>query len=355
MQASVELIGHNLGIENPILSKEHIAKLEAASVTHEWESLAICTAILLMHIWRTEPEVRIPKNINLIPGQFFIQGEDYFSGFLQNIKLNGEPPTAFMEHLLLEQEPSLNLEQREYLKGILRNGQNHDLSFTLPIFQEYVLGSKSYSQIYNRPSQLNTESYLELYDQAALSQTTHDQLIKWVKSEDHHAVVFTNRPSTPPNGFFSTPEAELGLKAIGLQELPIVGAGSLFWLANLAAKPLNMYLKPSPVHALAAIQVALGTPHTASLKLALDFFCGRYEKEKWGPLDGSTIVVFEDLIGGLRSAKDAKELLEKYGVRIEMILVGITKHPTKAKSLSQVAYHVVEDINNKYLREILTC
>jgi hypothetical protein len=48
LESSVKIIGQNIGIEYPGLSRDHILKFEAAGVTHEWESLAICTAILLI-------------------------------------------------------------------------------------------------------------------------------------------------------------------------------------------------------------------------------------------------------------------------------------------------------------------
>ena len=353
LQASVELIGRNLGIEEPNLSKEHIANLEASGVTHEWESLVICTAILLTQIWRIDQNIRIPSNINPTPHQYLMRGEDYFNGFLQNIDLNGESPTIYTEALLLEQEGHLSAEQKEYLKFILRNGQDHRQSSTLHIFQEFVLGSRLFTQTYNRPSQLNTKSYLELYDRAALSKTCHDQLIEWLKSDSHHAAIFTNRPSKPLRGFFGTPEAELGAASIDLQDLPIIGAGALSWLANLETKPLHIYFKPNPVHALAAIQIALGNSLEQALKAALDFYNRNYEREIWLPLEGSTIIIFEDLKGGLVSAQSAQQLLEKSGIHAEMILVGIGKHPIKVKSLSPVAHHVIEDINHEILPEII--
>lgn len=354
LQSSVKLIGRNIGIEEPILSKEHIANFEAAGVTHEWETLAISTAILLTQIWHIDQEVRIPNNINPAPYHYLIRGEDKFTNFLQTIDLNGKFPTTYAESVLLEQDSHLNPEQIEYLKLILRSGLDHDLSPTFPIFQEYVLGSQLFTQTYNRPSQLNTKSYLELYDRKALSKTNHEKLKEWLKSEYNHAAIFTNRPNEPPKGFFSTPEAELGASAIGLPELSIVGAGSLSWLADLESKPLHTYFKPNPVHTLAALQVAIGKPLVQALKAAVELCFGNHDRKIWLPLEGSTIIVFEDLTGGFVSAQSAQQLLKNNGVHAELFLVGISNHPIKSKSLSQMAHHVIKDINQKILPEIIS-
>ena len=255
LQTPVNLIGRNLGIEEPILSKEHNAHFEAAGVTHEWETLAICTAILLIRIWQVDGEVRIPILLDPAPDKFLIRGEDKFWDFLNEIDLQGKSPTEYAATNLVKNNRSLNAEQKDYLKLVLGSGVDVDRSPTLRFFQEVVLGSNQYSQTYAYPACLDTKSYLELYDRKVLTEKNRRGLDEWLKSDNCHAVIFTNRPSQPPAGFFSTPEAEIGARAIDLGDLPIVGAGSLSWLANLESRPWDTYYKPSPVHTLAALQL----------------------------------------------------------------------------------------------------
>ncbi len=354
LQSSVKLIGNNIGIEEPILSKDHIAHFEAAGVTHEWETLAICTAILLTQVWRIDQKIRIPSLIILEPDDYLINGEDEFTEYLLNIDLRGNSPAVYTESFLYKKESQLNPEQRAYLKLILGSGLNLDISPTLPIFQELVLGSLAYTRTYNLPSNLNTKSYLQLYDRKALSKTNHEKLNKWLESDYHHAVIFTNRPSRPPKGFFSTPEAELGAAAIGLQELPLVGAGSLSWLADLESKPWHTYYKPSPVHALAALQCAVGKKLTEALKMAVDLFKGNHDRNDWLPLEGSKVFIFEDLLPGFMSASSAQQALHNNGVNVEMSFVGISSHPSKSITLSKMANCIIEDINQGVLTEIIS-
>lgn len=351
--SSVSQIGRSIGIEEPILSKEQISHFEAAGVTHEWETLAICTAILLIQVWQHDGEIRIPRIITGTSESFLIRGDDRFWEFLNEIDLQGKEPTTYAVSTLCEQNSSLNTEQRKYLELVLGSGLDIDKSPTLHIFQEYVLGSDQYSQLYGYPSYLDTKSYLELYDRKALSEENRVGLIDWLDSDYCHAVIFTNRPSRPPDGFFSTPEAELAASAINLENLPIVGAGSLSWLANLESKPLDAYYKPDPVHTLAALQVAVGVSLPQALTMAADLSRGNIERELWLPFKGSKIFVFEDLVPGMKSAQDAQKMLSEINVEVELSCVGLTKHKTKAESLSQMTNCLIEDINEGILPKII--
>jgi len=353
LQSSISLIGRNIGIEKPILTKEHINNFEASGVTHEWETLAICSAILLTQIWQVDADIRIPDTIDPSPNKFLIKGEDWFTDFLKNIDLKGKSATVFAESVLCESKSLANSEQIKYLRHILGSGLNLDISPTLPIFQEFVLGSRMFAETYKFRSQLTTLSYLSLYDREVLTKKNHGRLIKWLESDYHHAVIFTNRPSQPPGSFFSTPEAELGAAAIGLEELPIIGAGSLSWLADLKSKPWFEYYKPNPVHALAALQLAVGRSLTQALNAAVNFYDGNQNTNDWLPLEGSKVYVFEDLLPGFRSARSAQQLLHDFGINIEMIFVGISNHLAKSKTLSQIADFSIEDINQRILPDII--
>jgi hypothetical protein len=353
LQSSVELIGRSIGFEEPILSKEQISHFEAAGVTHEWETLAICTAILLIQVWRHNGEIRLPRDINSVPNEFLIRRDDRIWEFLDELDLQGKAPTIYAASTLSEKNRSLNTEQRNYLELVLGSGIDIEKSPTLRVFQEYVLGSDQYSQVYGFPSHLDTKSYLELYDRKALSEENRKGLIDWLKSDYCHAVIFTNRPSRPPDGFFSTPEAELGASAINLEELPIVGAGSLSWLANLESKPLDSYYKPDPVHTLAALLAALGESLPRALPMAADLSRGSCERELWLPFEGSRIYVFEDLVPGLKSALDAQRILSEINIEVDLQCVGLSKHKTKAKSLSQFTNCLIEDINDGILPKII--
>jgi hypothetical protein len=63
--------------------------------------------------------------------------------------------------------------------------------------------------------------------------------------------------------------------------------------------------------------------------------------------------VFEDLVPGMKSAQDAQKILSEIKVDVDLLCVGITAHKTKAKSLSQYANCIIEDLNEGILPEII--
>lgn len=354
MQSALKIVGKNIGVQDPILTIEQISQFEAAGVTHEWETLAICTAILLIQIWQIDPEIRIPSSLDPEPGEYLIMRDERISDFLKDIDLAGKSPTRYAEGQLLNNAPHLGPEQIDFLKSLFGSGINLNLSPIFRVFQEYVLGSRLFGQIYKFSPCLDTESYLDLYDREALSKNNRDNMLKWLSTDLHRAAIFTNRPSKTPDEFFSTPDAELGAAAIGLEELPILGAGALSWFASEQAKPWDEYFKPHPVHVLAALQLASGKPLSEAIKTAADFYYGDKGPEIWSGFEGSKVYVFEDLTPGLISAQAAKRILLDSGIELDFVFVGVSGYINKRKSLSKYADFLIDDINQVILPGIIS-
>jgi hypothetical protein len=164
---------------------------------------------------------------------------------------------------------------------------------------------------------------------------------------NHKAGIMTNRPSRSPDGYLSSPEAELGMALIGLEDLPYVGSGILAWfMFNNCQLPSGAsLLKPNPVHALTLLQRCLGQPLTTSLERAVSLWQGQAEVRDWQILDNAKIVVFEDSVKGLQSAKAACVLLEEQGVHIDYRLVGVGNNPIKLSALDSISHYNIECIN----------
>ncbi len=125
---------------------------------------------------------------------------------------------------------------------------------------------------------------------------------------------------------------------------------SLVWLAEQNTKPLHTYLKPHPVHALAALQAAVGTPITKALEIALNLVNGSGDISDWRVFQDTTIYTFEDSTGGLLSAKDAEQILGKIGIHPQVHLIGVSDNPTKTKALTKIAGKVIADISQELLQ-----
>jgi len=344
LATSVHRFGQALGAPSTTITEDQIARFEALNITNEWDSLAICVALTLVHLWQINGKIRLngiePKAIPLT------HERPDFDGFLKTISDGGHLPGVTAYHFLIDQNPWLSTDQRAHLGILLENCRDIYQSLTLPSHQETVLGSRTFEVHYNIKPKLNTESYLLLYDQRLMTKEQYRRLREWLINPDHHAGILTNRPSRTPPGFLSAPEAELGIELIGLNDLPYVGSGILGWYAATHCQlDDHTLLKPNPVHTLTLLQRCLGRSLIDSLQAAVALWQGSDSLSDWQPLDHAKIIVFEDSAKGLYSGKAACNFINKLGLEIDLTLVGIAKNTIKLAALDQVSSFNIENIN----------
>ena len=205
------------------------------------------------------------------------------------------------------------------------------------------MGSKQFQSTYQLPPTLNSESYLIRYDRPALSVKQVQNLENWL-GEDKRGVIFTNRPSQPPDDIFGTPEAELGAKAAGLNHFPVVGMGDMVWLSSKLGQPTQDFLKPSPVHALAALLQARGISKKEALNSAANLSHKNLVDQVWQDFNGAVLYVFEDTTTGIRSALAAKELLREHSIQVSLNFIGIATSGQKRAGLFNAGAQVYPDL-----------
>jgi hypothetical protein len=257
-----------------------------------------------------------------------------FTGFFHRLAETtdgAQRPLDRARDQLLEASNHLYPDQRQAIRQVLGAARAVKGSFTHRTFQELVLGSATFSQVYAQPPALAVESYLLKYDRPLISAAARDGLLRWMQTAGG-AAIMTSRPSQPLPGVFSTPEAELGARLVGLEDLPIVGLGGLNWLAERRGVAAPTFLKPSPVHALAACLRAAGLPLEESL-LQAAALADEAAADAWRLLEAARICVFEDSPAGMHSARKAVELLGRAGVTAALELYGIAEHAEKAGAL----------------------
>ena len=132
---------------------------------------------------------------------------------------------------------------------------------------------------------------------------------------------------------FSTPEAELGAELVGLKDIPIAGWGGITWLARQRNADEQKYAKPSPVHALAAMRLALGDGQETALQEAADLVETGQVSPAWQRLADAQVYVFEDTPSGIKSLQDAQEVLENKGINIKTSYIGVSRKLVKRKAL----------------------
>ncbi len=343
LQDAVALVGRGLGYREANVTSQDIAAFEAAGVPSEWDSSAICAALLLENLWPLHPTLTLPVDqvASVLPAHDILAPD--FQPFIHSLAqadLQELPPLRRAEQLLMPNANSRTPEQRQALQGILRTARQMEGSLTHRIIQELVLGSQVFSETYGLSPSLHTESYLLQYDRGTLSDQASARLLDWLRAADHRAVVFTGRPSRPVGEHFSTPEAEMGAQDIGLGSLPVMGLGGLSWLSAQRGRDAEAFLKPSPVHALAAMRLALGDSLEHALEAAAALALDGRADDVWRALGEAQVYVFEDTAGGLKSVRAASELLAQTGGQPGVHLFGITDSQAKRQALEETGASV---------------
>jgi hypothetical protein len=336
LRRAVDLLAGALGFGPVRLSQEDIDAFESLDITAEWDSCAICSALLLTRAWERNPGATLPEHPPLPRAPNHGLTPPDFREFALSLADGRRPltdPLARARHLLIDDEVPRPPGQAALLHHLLTQARNPARSLTFQLIQELNLGSDLFSDIYGRQGTLKTEGMLATLDRPTLAPAERQRLQVWLGEQGHHAAIVTNRPSRSPGRMFNTPEAEIGIRVAGLTRLPFISAGVLGWFAERHQAPSEAYLKPSPVHMLAGMRLAVGhdaeTAVSAAQLLATEGFDGR----DWSDLDGAKVSVFEDAAKGLRSAQGAADLLAARGVQVTLDLYGIAASGAKQETL----------------------
>lgn len=340
LQETIGMVGRAMGYREVVLTKEDIQVFESAGVSSEWDSAAICAAMLIRRAWTTSQNYRLPSSLPLLEPPPHDLDAPKFRNFFESIgkaAQSGTKPLLLAERQLFSDGRPLTAAQVSELRNCLRNARRAEYSVTHRLFQELVLGSDLYGRIYGFPPHLNSAGYLTTEDRPLLPENARQELRRWLAQPGHHAVVFTKRPSRGPQESMNAPEAELGLKVIDLEQLPVIGTGGTAWLAARRGEEVDAFMKPSPVHALAAIRLATGSPLESALQAAATLERDGRADARWRELSSTAIHVFEDSVEGLLSAQSAQRSLQRAGVEVEVALIGISDRPPKRQALESIS------------------
>jgi hypothetical protein len=357
LQETVRLVGRALGFNNVRITDQNISAFESAGVSSEWDTAAICAALLMTKASQFDKHQQYPRSLSESPLRFNDPVSPDIQTFATKMGQTGQSelrPLKRAERLLIKQTNHHDPNQDSVLRSILHNARTADESLTHRTFQELVLGSQTYTEIYGFPALLDTFSYLLEYDSPCIDTQTGELLKEWQRIPSHQAVIFTSRPSTPLPGTFSTPEAELGAALVNLENLPILGLGGLVWLSEKFGKNTQAFLKPSPVHALAALQLALDEDLKTALLNAANLVENRSSDSSWERLNNAQVWAFEDTSGGLISALAAQSILGMHGIKLSVTPFGISDDPAKILALQRTGAEIAPEINAALQRILST-
>ncbi len=318
--ATINHFSTSMGLGELAPTVEEIEAFEAVGITSEWDSAPISVAAIAL----APLAGRRPDYVSLarrVAAEW----------------RRGEYPAEAAYRIISNLQSLKRLEIGDWRLEILRHSRDIQKSEVLQVFQQFTLGA-DFTPTYGLPRTIETEALLLKYDRPALS-----------RPAPPCSAIFTARPSKPPRDIPSrlgyAPEAELGAQLVGLSRLPLIGYGAFQWLAEVSGENANgeAQLKPSPVHALAAIGAALGGPESEAVRAGAAAARGEW----LSPLkelreSRGRVAVFEDSAASIRGVREAVRLL---GAGWECVGIGIAPGGPKREALMQVADRVYDSID----------
>jgi hypothetical protein len=336
LRATLNHFASLMGLDHFDFHEEKLSELEKRGIFSEWDMVPLLLATLWNDILSHDPNLNLPadlfpaaveigRNVNgYLPRELIIPEFEVIAGEY--------PAEAALQHGCF---PFIPMDLRTTL---LSQSRNINFSQTMRLFQHYSLGSRAFSATYNLPAEVETESFLLTHDRSNINDATRAKL----RQPDIHLAGLTARPSAPPREvddahFGYAPEAEIALNLVGLADMPLIAFGKLEYLAARRGLDARSLLKPSPVHALAAIVAAFTGDEWAGLQSAGDWFQTGEIKNVLAHLPHAfELFVVEDTLGGIRSTLEAGRILNQSGLDVTTRAIGLTSgSPAKAEAFTQ--------------------
>jgi hypothetical protein len=222
-------------------------------------------------------------------------------------------------------------------------------SLTTRVFQHFVLGCQAFRETFGLPCEMESPSYLRLYDRPLLDPGLREEVLRRWQGGRLDLAAYTARPcrlrgeAGAPILPYS-PEADVVLDACGLKSLPLVGYGQVYRLAELTGSTSDHFVKPSVVQALGAIGAAVWREEMPAM-LAAERWINHHEDGRFTGLPGLEIFIFEDSAGSMRAVQHAAELLQSIGVAAQVRAFGVARSPAKVAALRAAGAQIFMDVN----------
>lgn len=321
MVAAAQQVCRRRSLPTHAPTDHEINVLHACGFSNEWDS------------------VPFTVGINLLAANGDDARPDFAEWAMKTNDFAGLPNERARDALKRESPASMHAD----LHALLDEVKDPRTSETTRLLYNFVLGAPRFEQHYGMPADVDTQSMLELMDVPLIDDGSREVI------NAHAPVIYTARPSLPPEGkagLYQTPEAEIAMAQLQLdpQRVPVMGLGPMQWLVDRCGGGMWDYAKPALVQPIAALLAATGMPVMAATLTARA--CVFEEaSDALRSLDGATAVVFEDNAGGVRAAKQAAALLAQRDVRVNVIGYGIAKDEAKRAALGAVCDALFEDVN----------
>jgi len=361
LEAALNRFTRRMGIGDQYPGEETISLFEAQNVTSEWDILPLCLSAILDALLDGGPALELPGDLlqacdTLRACEAAPPRVDYPALALR-LGAQFQEGQLFSELALALCRPEAanplfpRLQGHPLLEALLGRTRDVRASPVTRIFQQFVLGSEVYEQIYGLPWELPTPcpSFLRAYDRPLLEASLREALLARWQEGSLDLAAFTIRPSLlrgeqPSRGLPYSPEAEFVLRDLGLEAIPLVGYGQVCRLAEIAGISPSQAAKPSTIQALGAIGAAI-TRDELQAMLAAERWVNYGESAHFAGLPALEIHVFEDSAASIRAVRQAAGMLSGICIPAEVHAWGIAHNPAKAAALQAAGATVCADVN----------
>lgn len=328
LHATLNYFAGLMGAPHFDFHEEKIAELEKRGIFSEWDMVPVLLGAAWNDILAKVGNENLPSDLKSAAIEIGRRMNGYMPGDLIipdfEILPNVYPTESALQHGCFPHLPD------ELRRNLLHDSRNVHFSQTTRLFQHFSLGSRVFSEAYNLPVEVETESFLQTRDTSNL---TDDTLATLLQPHIHLASI-TARPSAPPKDVTTShigyaPEAEAALELVGLADIPLIGYGRLEYYEKQFGVAAASLLKPSPVQSLAAVAAAFTGAEWSSIQAAAEWQATGRLNSIFSSLPREfELIVVEDTMGGIRSAMKAGEILREMGWNVTTRALGITSGAT---------------------------
>lgn len=361
---------NKLGFSSISINEETITTFESIGITSEWDMIPLYLLIIVeLSLVQNHPETSLENYqdcYNFFRKHEYHPDQKEIITSVLNLKDFLQDGFSICDSLInrnFENKSSkIFVNVRSTISWILYEwlveSRNIYKSEILRYFQNLTLGSKLFQEITGFDWILESEPNLLKYDSPLILDEIRNQISNLLSKKFVFPSVITARPSTFPNGICSEksqlnfPEAELALKCLKLEQIPCVGFGALEFLGKEKNASGDQFVKPSPVHTLAAILLSSGLDINDALRLSYDYFFNNKHKAIVDYLSRFTspinVCIFEDSTIGIQSVAIVCENLTNDGLEMNRFAYGISNQKNKIDALIKENAIIFPTINEAF-------
>ena len=376
--AVVNHYGRLMGQGDVAPNADGIELFHAQGYGNEWDICPFAIGMLIVSGLCAHPDLELaPAPLDEVLAQFQVvrlQPPSYGEWLAATRDRPGHPSERALAALTdalagLPVTDTTRLTAASALKELLSDPYDVPNAPVTQVFQEHVLGSTLFEEVYRQRPRFDLPSLLYDEDRAALSAPARATLLRLAAERGARLCLYTARPSLPPSDIVDwlddsshapvgfSPEAELGLQLIELSDLPLIAMGRMQWLAERVGSKVEYLTKPSPVQALAAILAAVTRRESDALRAAYRLVSEGDSTSVPVALwrEPAEVWVVEDAVMGIHAALSAIDLLRKRGVTAHLRALGVSAGGPKAEALAGLCEAVFPTVDEAiaYIAELI--